>query len=349
MAARRARGPARPQGGDGGRGPHPPGWHRRRRGSSPVLRWWRQARATAPPSGPWRRPTGGCRCGGTTPTTWWPCPGAWSPTRSWPRSWPTGRFPPGAEVTVRAGARTGERMVVVDGVADHSDSRRRRRRRRGARRRTGGLGRGARGGAASLAARGGGRCAPPGLGPIVLPVGPRRGRGAGGGGRGGAPETSRAGRELADLYGGVGLFAATVGRAATVELVEASASAAADARVNLQAQHGPGGAQRRGPLASAPHRPGRRRPAPGGARPPGVRAVRGTRAPRLVLVSCDAGALGRDAAPAGGGGLPPRGVDGGGRLPAHPPRRGRVALRSRLARCDRSGYRRAVDGDRVAG
>ena len=36
-----------------------------------------------------------------------------------------GRFPPGAEVTVRVGARTGERMVVVDGGAQDAGRRRR--------------------------------------------------------------------------------------------------------------------------------------------------------------------------------------------------------------------------------
>src|SRR5690606_42035010 len=42
------------------------------------------------------------------------------------------------------------------------------------------------------------------------------------------------GDRFADLYGGVGLFPATVGRRARVQLVEASASAVADARVNLR-------------------------------------------------------------------------------------------------------------------
>ena len=209
-----------------------------------------------------------------------------------------GRFPPGAEVTVRAGARTGERMVVVDGVAQDA------------------------GDADDADDAGDG---------VVVPDGVRvvRGEALAAGRRAwlheevagvrlrvsarsffqSGPDAAEAlvaeveaaagdvsaGSRVADLYGGVGLFAATVGRAATIELVEASASATADARVNLQAQRarvvrsdvGRWHPRRTDLVVADPPRAGLGRR--------GVRAVRGTRAPRLVLVSCDAGALGRDA------------------------------------------------------
>jgi 23S rRNA (uracil1939-C5)-methyltransferase len=103
-----------------------------------------------------------------------------------------------------------------------------------------------------------------------------------------------AGARFADLYGGVGLFATTVGRRAHIELVEASASSAADARINLRGLHG-----RAVRSDVARWRPGRldvvvADPPRVGLGRAGVRAVAAARAPRLVLVSCDAGALGRD-------------------------------------------------------
>jgi 23S rRNA (uracil1939-C5)-methyltransferase len=102
------------------------------------------------------------------------------------------------------------------------------------------------------------------------------------------------GRHLVDLYGGVGLFGASLA-AGPVTLVESSPSATADARVNLadrQARVVRGDAARwRGKRAAAvvadPPRAGLGRP--------GVAAVRGSQAERLALVSCDAAALGRDA------------------------------------------------------
>ena len=99
-----------------------------------------------------------------------------------------------------------------------------------------------------------------------------------------------------DAYGGVGLFAATVAStAAEVILVEASPSSCADARHNLA-----------GAAASVVEsrledwRPVRADlviadPARHGLDRDGAAAVTATGAPVIVLVSCDAGSLGRDA------------------------------------------------------
>lgn len=100
---------------------------------------------------------------------------------------------------------------------------------------------------------------------------------------------------LVDLYGGVGLFAGALGAGARVTLVEQSASAVADARVNLAGQDARivradvdhWGAARADVVVADPPRTGL------GAR--GVGKVAATHAARVVLVSCDPGALGRDA------------------------------------------------------
>lgn len=99
---------------------------------------------------------------------------------------------------------------------------------------------------------------------------------------------------LVDLYGGVGLFAGTLATG-SVTVVESGGSSTADARVNLadvDARVVRGDAARwRGRRAAAvvadPPRSGLGRP--------GVKAVAATRASRVVLISCDAGSLGRDA------------------------------------------------------
>ncbi len=103
---------------------------------------------------------------------------------------------------------------------------------------------------------------------------------------------------FADLYGGIGLFAATLAGDRPVVLVERSKSATADARQNLADL--PGGAR----IISQPVE--RWRPSPAavvvadpartGLGAAGVDKVVGTGAGRLVLVSCDAGSLGRDTA-----------------------------------------------------
>src|SRR5690606_23205851 len=100
------------------------------------------------------------------------------------------------------------------------------------------------------------------------------------------------GTRLVDLYGGVGLFAATVGRRARVELVEASAPAVADARVNLRGR--PARVVRSDVARWRPRRAdvAVADPPRAGLGRAGVRAVAATGAARVVLVSCDAGSLG---------------------------------------------------------
>jgi len=104
-----------------------------------------------------------------------------------------------------------------------------------------------------------------------------------------------AGGHLVDLYGGVGLFAGTVGRDGPVTLVESSASSTADARVNLEgldarivrADVDHWGAAHADVVIADPPRTGL------GAKAAGK--VAATHAARVVLVSCDPAALGRDA------------------------------------------------------
>jgi len=103
------------------------------------------------------------------------------------------------------------------------------------------------------------------------------------------------GGHLVDLYGGVGLFAATLGGGMRATVVESSRSSVADAEVNL--------AGRDAEVVRAPVE--RWRPVPADvvvADPPraglgrkGVEVATATGARHLVLVSCDAAAFGRDA------------------------------------------------------
>ncbi|MCB0970583.1 MAG: hypothetical protein KDA97_03550, partial [Acidimicrobiales bacterium] len=102
---------------------------------------------------------------------------------------------------------------------------------------------------------------------------------------------------LVDLCSGVGLFAGTVGEGRQVVGVERSAAAVADARVNL-ADHRD---LRIIKVALARWRPSPAEvvvadPARSGLGADGVAAVAATGAGLCVLVSCDPGALGRDAA-----------------------------------------------------
>jgi 23S rRNA (uracil1939-C5)-methyltransferase len=104
-----------------------------------------------------------------------------------------------------------------------------------------------------------------------------------------------AGGPLIDLYGGVGLFARTLASDGPVTLVEESASSTADARVNLEgldarvvrADVDHWGASPADVVVADPPRTGLGKKA--------VAKVAATHAGRLVLVSCDPAALGRDA------------------------------------------------------
>ena len=104
-----------------------------------------------------------------------------------------------------------------------------------------------------------------------------------------------AGGHLVDLYGGVGLFARTLSAEGPVTLVEQSASSAADARVNLEgldarvvrADVDHWGATKADLVVADPPRAGL------GAR--AVGKIAATHTGRVVVVSCDPAALGRDA------------------------------------------------------
>jgi 23S rRNA (uracil1939-C5)-methyltransferase len=196
-----------------------------------------------------------------------------------------GRFPNG-EVVLRAGARTGERLVIVnvdassavvpDGVrvvsaAELSSGTRAWLHEEVAGRRW------------RISARSFFQVRPDGAEALVRSVGDAM------------ADALPPDGHLVDLYGGVGLFAGTLGGDAQVTLVEQSASAVADARVNLadqparvvRADVDHWGAGRADVVVADPPRAGL------GAR--GVGKVAATRAGRLVLVSCDPAALGRDA------------------------------------------------------
>ena len=196
-----------------------------------------------------------------------------------------GRFPDG-DVVLRVGARTGERLVLVDGDADSvhvpDDVR-----------------------VVSAAALDAGKRAwyheevagrtwrisaraffqarPDGAEALVDLVG--------------AALAGVEGEGLADLYGGVGLFAGTVGAEwpGRRTLVEQNPSSIADAKINVK----PDGVKvvradvarwHTGRVAAVVADPPR-----AGLGKAGVRAVAATRAERLALVSCDPLSLGRDA------------------------------------------------------
>ncbi len=107
-------------------------------------------------------------------------------------------------------------------------------------------------------------------------------------------------RRWADLYGGVGLFAAALLPGSEVIVVEQSHSACADARHNLLNRNATVIESAVEEWVPAPHQlpldavvadPSRR-----GLGREGAEVVARTGAPTVVLVSCDAAALGRDAA-----------------------------------------------------
>jgi 23S rRNA (uracil1939-C5)-methyltransferase len=196
-----------------------------------------------------------------------------------------GSFPDG-EVVLRAGARTGERLVVVDG--DPTDAR------LPADVRVVGAEELAAGRRAwfheevaghrfRVSARSFFQASPDGAEALVEAVGDAAG------------DELHPGRPMVDLYGGVGLFAVSLDAAAGSSLVEASASAAADARVNLA-----GSGVKVVRSDATRWRPRHARlvvadPPRAGLAKAGVAVVGRTGARRLVLVSCDPAALGRDA------------------------------------------------------
>ena len=107
----------------------------------------------------------------------------------------------------------------------------------------------------------------------------------------GAPEGT-----FVDLYGGVGLFAVTVAGDRRIVLVERSAAAAADARQNLAGRPAkviakPVERWRPVPAAVVVADPAR-----AGLGKAAVQRTVATGAARVVLISCDAASLGRDAA-----------------------------------------------------
>lgn len=195
-----------------------------------------------------------------------------------------GRFPEG-EVVLRAGARTGERLVIVHGEADDVTVP------SGVRVATAaGLAAGERawyqeevaGRRWRISARSFFQARPDGAEALVALVGE-------------ALDGVDPAEGLVDLYGGVGLFAGSLGAPGATTLVEQGGSSVADARVNLADQRA-----KVVRLDVARWRP--RRAAAVVADPPrtglgkaGVRAVAGTGADRVALVSCDPAALGRDA------------------------------------------------------
>jgi 23S rRNA (uracil1939-C5)-methyltransferase len=194
------------------------------------------------------------------------------------------RFSPGASVTLRVGARTGERMVVVgpsaagasappDAIVIGQDE----------------LAAGRRawiheevaGRRWRISAGSFFQASPEGAEALVAAVGEHAGE---------------HGHRMVDLCCGVGLFAGALGAGRSVVGVERSATAVADARANLVDRD-----VRLVKVALARWRPSPADvvvadPARSGLGAVGVAAVAATGADRCVLVSCDPAALGRDAA-----------------------------------------------------
>lgn len=197
-----------------------------------------------------------------------------------------GRFTPGANIVIRVGARTGERMVVVgptgkgtrvpEGVAVVGEGDLR-----------GGhrvwIHEEAAGRTWRVSAKSFFQASPEGAEALVTAVSELIDLHA--------PDAER----MVDLCSGVGLFAGTVGAGRSVVGVERSAAAVADARHNLE-----GLDVRLVKVAMAKWRPSPADvvvadPARSGLGAEGVAAVTGTGADLCVLVSCDPAALGRDA------------------------------------------------------
>ncbi|MCU1496835.1 MAG: SAM-dependent methyltransferase, tRNA(uracil-5)-methyltransferase [Acidimicrobiales bacterium] len=197
-----------------------------------------------------------------------------------------GWFGPATDVTIRVGARTGERMVIVGPTA------------KGVRVPEGvtvvgtdELAAGHRawiheevaGRTWRISARSFFQASPEGAEALVAEVGALVGRWA--------PD----GRRLVDLCSGVGLFAGTVGLGRAVVGVERNASAVADARHNLADTGARFVKVALGRWRPSPAEVVVADPAAGGLTAEGVAAVSATGAGLCVLVSCDPASLGRDA------------------------------------------------------
>lgn len=210
-----------------------------------------------------------------------------------------GRFPGAEEVTVRAGVRTGERLVIVtpkvhertvvpDGVRVIGADELRSGRRAWYHEEVAGH-------RFRISAQSFFQSGPEGADALVDAVGRALGP---------IGEQDR----FVDLYGGVGLFARTLGAARPV-LVERSASAVADARVNLDGMDATivrTAAERWHPSAADlvvadPARAGLGRD--------GVRIATATGARRIALVSCDVASLARDLVLFVAAGYRPAGVE----------------------------------------
>jgi 23S rRNA (uracil1939-C5)-methyltransferase len=186
-----------------------------------------------------------------------------------------GRFGDAHEIVVRAGARTGERCVHTDPVGAHVDVAADVR--RGPKAHVHEVVNGVR---LRVGARSFFQARPDGADALARLV----------------REAVGAHRVVVDLYAGVGLFAATIDRPARVVAVENDRFAVADARHNLH--------ERDAHVLEvdvARWRPERvdvviADPSRTGLGKPGAKAVLGTHAERVVLVSCDAAALARDVA-----------------------------------------------------
>lgn len=201
-----------------------------------------------------------------------------------------GRFGSAREVTLRVGVRTGERMAVIDGPLEEvrlPDD-------------------------VVLAAAGPNRGGPPHV--LHEIVAGHRFRISAGSFFQSGPEGADAlvaevrrmlvdtggggsERTIVDLYAGVGLFGATaVESAATLVAVEGNRRAAADARQNLSSRVGPTQVVARSVEDWTPRRADVviADPARSGLGRVATEHVIATGAPAVVLVSCDAGSLGRD-------------------------------------------------------
>ncbi len=195
-----------------------------------------------------------------------------------------GRYPGATEISIKVGARTGERLVAVDTtqacsvpedvtvVGPGAD---------------GVMHENIHGQRLQISARSFFQCRPDGAEVLVDLV-----RAAAGDHLASGP------KQIVDAYGGVGLFGATLGRGHRVTSIEASTSSSADATVNLREAGVATPHIVKSTVESWTPEPADlviADPSRKGLGAPAVEVLAATGAPRFVLVSCDPGALGRDA------------------------------------------------------